>query len=84
MAEAVGAHPVYLSREFHRHFRCTVGEYVRQLRIELACHKLSGSDEPLALIALAAGFFDQSHFSRTFKLLTGMSPAQYRKTFRSS
>jgi AraC-like DNA-binding protein len=31
-------------------------------------------------IALAAGFFDQSHFTRTFKMLMGMSPNQYRAT----
>jgi AraC-like DNA-binding protein len=37
---------------------------------------------PLALIAQSAGFFDQSHFSKTFKLLTGQSPAAYRKLLR--
>jgi len=37
---------------------------------------------PLSEIALAAGFFDQSHFSKTFKHINGMSPATYRRTFR--
>ena len=82
IAESIGAHPVYLAREFHKHYRCSVGEYVRRLRIEFACRRISDSDDSLASIALSAGFFDQSHFSRTFKLLTGISPAKYRSTFR--
>ena len=66
----------------HRRYGCTVGEYVRRLRIEFACRELSDSEKPLAFIAQNAGFFDQSHFSKTFKLLTGQSPAAYRKLLR--
>jgi len=84
IAEAIDAHHVYLARQFHRHFRCTVGEYVRRLRIEFACRRLLDSDDSLASIALSAGFFDQSHFSRTFKLFMSISPAKYRRTFRHS
>ena len=83
IARNVGVHRTHLAREFRRHYRCTIGEYVRRLRIESACHKLSASDIPLAEVAQAAGFFDQSHFGRTFKRFTGMPPALYRKTFRS-
>jgi AraC family transcriptional regulator len=82
IAESIGAHPVYLAREFHKHYRCSVGEYIRRLRIEFACRRILDSDDSLASIALSTGFFDQSHFSRTFKLLTGMSPAKYRNSFR--
>jgi AraC family transcriptional regulator len=84
VAKLVEAHPTYLAREFRRYNRCTIGEYVRRLRVEFACSKLAGSDEPLANIALAAGFSDQSHFSRTIKSLTGTSPNSYRKIHRSS
>ena len=35
-----------------------------------------------AEIAAAAGFCDQSHFSRLFKRYTGMSPAEYRLAVR--
>jgi AraC family transcriptional regulator len=84
IAKSVGVHPVYLASEFHRCYDTTVGEYVRRLRIESACCKLSTSDVPLVEIALTAGFSSQSHFSRIFKRLTGMTPAEYRTTFRSS
>jgi AraC family transcriptional regulator len=82
IAEAVGVHPVYLACVFRQHYHCSVGEYVRRLRIEFASRELSRTDSPLADIALAAGFAHQAHFSRTFKRLTGLTPAQYRSTFR--
>ena len=81
IASAAGVHPVYLAREFRRFNGCTIGEYIRRLRVERARRLLSSSDESLATIAAGAGFSDQSHFSRTFKRLTGMTPAQYRANF---
>jgi AraC family transcriptional regulator len=83
VAAAVEVHPTHLAREFHRHHKRTIGDYVRQLRIEFACRELYSSGTPISEIALAAGFFDQSHFTRTFKLFTGLSPAAYRKTFQA-
>jgi AraC family transcriptional regulator len=84
LALTVGAHPVYLAREFRRHYRCTVGEYIRRLRIEFACLQLATSPEPLVTIALNAGFSDQAIFSRTFKRLTGKTPTQFRSTVQRS
>jgi AraC family transcriptional regulator len=83
IAAAVGIHPVHFAREFRKLCRCTVGEYIRQLRIEDACRNLRTTDIPLATIATDTGFADQSHFSRTFKRLMRMTPAEYRRTFRS-
>lgn len=82
IAESVGAHPVYLAREFRRRYHCTVGEYMRHLRIQFACHAMANSDATIAEIASASGFADQSHLTRTFKRLTGTTPAQYRKNVR--
>ncbi|HEY9283822.1 MAG TPA: AraC family transcriptional regulator [Pyrinomonadaceae bacterium] len=83
VASEVGVHETHLAREFRRYYRCTIGDFVRRRRVEFACRQISTSDAPLSEIAVAAGFFDQSHFGRTFKLLTGMSPAAYRETFRA-
>ncbi|HEX5732134.1 MAG TPA: AraC family transcriptional regulator [Blastocatellia bacterium] len=83
IADSVGVHPVHFARVFRKFHGCTVGEYVRQLRVESASHKLIASDAPLAEIAISSGFSDQSHFSKTFKHATGMTPAQYRAAFRS-
>ena len=84
MAAAVHVHPVHLAQTFHKHYGCTVGEYSRRLRIEFACHKLAITDTPLVDIALAAGFCDQSHFTRTFGRHMGLSPAEFRKSLRST
>jgi AraC family transcriptional regulator len=78
IAETVKIHPVYLATEFHRRYGWTIGDYVRHLRIQRTMHELTSSDVPLAVIALNAGFSSQSHFSRIFKRLVGVSPGQYR------
>lgn len=83
IAALVGVHPVHLAREFRKHYRCTIGEYIRRLRIEFACHELATTEAPLVDIALAAGFSHQSHFSRTFKRLRGMTPNKFRAVCRS-
>jgi AraC family transcriptional regulator len=81
IAGAVGVHPVHLARVFRRHYRCTIGDYVRQRRVDFACRRLAASDDPLVEIALAAGFSDQSQFCRTFRRLTGMTPSEFRAGF---
>ena len=82
VANSAGIHPVHLARVFRQFHNCTVGEYVRQLRIEFACREVSLTDRPLTEIAVAAGFYDQSHFSRTFKQIVGLTPSEYRAAFR--
>lgn len=82
IAVTVGVHPVTLAREFRHHYDCTVGEMVRRERIAFACRELLKPEVHLADIAMAAGFYDQSHFAKTFKKLTGITPAEYRASHR--
>lgn len=84
MAEEVGVHPVYLGSTFRHYCGCGVGDYIRQLRVSYASRELANSESSLAEIGQASGFADQSHFSRTFKRFTGMTPARYRSLFRRS
>ena len=83
VAKIVDVHPVHLAREFRKFYGCTLGEYVRGLRIEFACRKLSTSDMPLVEISLAAGFSHQAHFSRIFKRQIGMTAREFRSLHRS-
>ena len=78
VAGRVGVHPVHLARTFRRCYHTTFASYVRHLRVEFARRELAGSAASLSDIAIAAGFCDQSHFSRLFKRHTGLSPAEYR------
>ena len=84
LALSVGVHPVTLARAFRRAFGCTVGEYVRSLRIDRATHQLAQTELSLAEIALEAGFSDQSHFSNLFRRHTGLSPFRFRQVVRSA
>ena len=81
VADHVGVHPVHLARTFRAAYQTSLAAHVRQLRIEFARQQLAGP-APLSEIAIAAGFYDQSHFSRCFKQHTGLTPAAYRAHLR--
>jgi AraC family transcriptional regulator len=81
-AAAVGVHPVTLARGFRKAYGCSVGGYLRWLRLARATRQLVETDVALAEIALAAGFADQSHFSNAFRRETGLSPSAFRRAVR--
>lgn len=82
IASEAGVHPVHLAQSFRRFHGCTVGDYVRRIRIEYACQQLVRTDLSYVELANAAGFADQSHFARTFKRSVGMLPSEYRASMR--
>lgn len=77
-----GVHPGHVNRMFKRHFGCAIGEYGRRCRLERAARKLLHTTESIVSIALGAGFADQSHFTRSFRSLFGMTPGEYRAVGR--
>lgn len=79
IANEIGVHPFHLSRVFRTVHRQTIGEYVHKLRVAYACKMLALPDCDLATVALSAGFADQSHFTKVFKNLTGMTPGAFRQ-----
>jgi AraC-like DNA-binding protein len=50
----------------------------RILRFQSALSRLRGAADPLALLALDAGYADQAHMTREFRRLAGMPPSQAR------
>jgi AraC family transcriptional regulator len=80
LAAEVGVHPYHFSKTFRQFKRQTVGEYVHRLRVRYACGLLAEGERTLADVALAAGFADQSHFTRAFRRVTGMTPGTFRRT----
>lgn len=68
---------------FCRAFKVSTGvpphSWLTDLRVRKAREWLSDGDRPLAEIALAAGFSDQSHFTRVFARIAGVSPGAWRR-----
>jgi len=83
VAELVGVHPAHLAKMFRRHYGCTLGDYVRRLRLDYAAQLLARSEKTLSAIAVAAGFYDQSHFAHLFKLRFGVTPGVFRAGLRT-
>jgi len=79
IADAVQIHPSHLARTFRKYHHCSIGEYVRRLRIEYAAQEILKSASSLTDISLAAGFSDQSHFTHEFKRQLRTTPAEYKK-----
>ncbi len=71
-----------LERRFRDSFQLGPQQYLRRLRVRLACHPLVYAELKLADIATQHGFCDQSHFGREFRQETGMTPREYRERFR--
>jgi transcriptional regulator GlxA family with amidase domain len=51
-------------------------------RVELAAGLIERTDRSLTDIALAVGFADHSHFTRTFARMKGETPGAYRRRHR--
>lgn len=71
-----------LHRLFQRHTQMSVSEYVIALRIGESCSRLSGTNQPIQHIAAEVGYASLANFNRQFRRLRGMSPREYRMSFR--
>jgi len=78
LAAVAGVHRVHLVREFRKHYGVTIGQYIRKLRIDHACQLLGQTNLPLREISARCRFADQSHFTKQFRKLSGLTPAAYR------
>ena len=81
LAAAVGLSPSHLIKAFKKSFGVTPQAYVAQCRVQHAKKLMLSTDQPLAQIALACGLADQAHFSTYFRRVTGVTPAQWRRTY---
>jgi AraC family transcriptional regulator len=81
LALIANLHPANLSGYFPRFFGCTLGEYRRKIKAEKALELIRTSELSLTEIAYRCGFADQSHFSRTFKQLTGWTPKKLQEAY---
>jgi len=69
---------------FARQFRLSTGEspmgYLRRVRIERSKSILQSRETTIAEVAVRLGFSDQSHFTRIFGRLVGVSPGSFARS----
>lgn len=82
LAEIAGISVPHFNRRFRQLLRLSPMEYVLSLRVQEAQRRLVTTDKSIGEIAVATGFCDQSHFTKRFRKVTGMTPLAYRKRFR--
>ncbi|MCM2374775.1 AraC family transcriptional regulator [Aporhodopirellula aestuarii] len=68
-----------LSRLTKRLFGLTPSQFISKTRIALASRLLYETDQPISEIALTSGFYDQSAFTRAFRVATGVTPSEFRR-----
>jgi AraC-like DNA-binding protein len=78
LARIAGRSVRAFERMFRRQMQATPQQFLRRLRLRLACRELTTSRRPLAAIAAGHGFCDQSHFVREFRREFGLTPGDYR------
>ena len=82
-AASVGMSPSMFSRAFHRISGRTFSDFVRRLRIALACRLLVSGNDSVSEIPAQCGYANLSNFNRRFRQETGMTPSEYRRAHRS-
>ncbi|MEL7189678.1 MAG: AraC family transcriptional regulator [Pseudomonadota bacterium] len=84
LSRRTGMNHVYLSRAINDGLGCNFNSFINQLRVDHAKTMIELGNEPsLTKIALAAGFGSKASFNRAFKLYSGVSPSEHRKTHLS-
>lgn len=69
----------HLSRLFKKEMGITISEYIIKAKIQEAKNLLRQTDYNILDIAVLLNFANSSHFSNSFKKITGLSPSDYRK-----
>lgn len=78
LAESLNLSPSYISSCFKKHMGISIMRYAKKIRIDRAKVLLTTTDISILDLSVSLGFYDQSHFSKTFKNFTGVSPSKYR------
>jgi transcriptional regulator GlxA family with amidase domain len=82
LAEVAGLSAWYFARVFKQTEGMSPHRYVLHSRVKRAQELLAGTELPLSEIAVAAGFSDQSHYTRCFREIVGVTPGAYRWSTR--
>ncbi|OUM97433.1 MAG: hypothetical protein BAA02_06185 [Paenibacillaceae bacterium ZCTH02-B3] len=82
LAASLSVSPQHLNELFRKNWGLSPYQYLLRFRIQKAKEMLqSEPHRPVGDIARAVGFREASHFIRTFRRFSGVTPAQFRKQF---
>ena len=80
LADQVHLSPHYFSTLFKHSVGVSPHRYVLRECVQEAQRRLAAGSAPISEIALSLGFSDQSHFSETFRKMTGTTPRQFQRS----
>jgi AraC-like DNA-binding protein len=83
IAGRVGISPDYLTDCFRQELGVTPIAYLNRYRIRQARDLLEKTDLKVTQVALAVGFSESAHFTRTFQREVGLTPRAYRRRKRA-
>jgi len=78
-AETAGLSPAYFSQVFSQEMGEPFSRFVQRVRVNRVRELLDTTYLSLSYIAELCGFSDQSHMTKVFRRLSGMTPAQVRR-----
>lgn len=82
IAAIAGLSPSHFARKFRNTAGVSLCRFINRRRVAAAMRLLKTESPPLSRLSLDLGFSSQSHFTRLFSDLTGVSPSRYRKYFK--
>ncbi len=82
VAKIVGMNVSSFCRFFKSRTKRTFSQYVKELRIDFAQQLLINTDLASNQVGFECGFSSIAYFNQCFKSVTGMSPLEYRSSFK--
>jgi AraC-like DNA-binding protein len=80
LSRIVNIHPTTISKAFPKYFNDTLGDYLKKCKVKKSLALLTKKNKSIDEISFECGFYDASHFVKTFKRVMGFTPGHYRKT----
>lgn len=79
IADAVYISPTYLTSFFKNKTGKTIGQYIKDIRMEYALQLIEQKHYTVVEIAEKCGYADANYFAKVFKKENGVSPSEYRE-----
>ena len=84
LAQKVGTNEFKLKNGFKQLYLMSPFEYLTNLRIEKAKELLSFTQHPIKRVAVEVGFTKSTNFSKRFRILTGVTPLEWRNNYQKA